>query len=264
MHTKEKCLKIDLPNSLDLPLFHKGPPLSYGPCPSVFYFSVSGEETLQSFPFNQPVEILSKYPVRIFSITLPCHEKHIDKNKALYFWAQELSKNKNIISEFVNKTKSAIDFLIKNEIILENKIAVMALSRGFLPAMHLVSQDKRLNNLLGFAPLIDLGYCKEFQDIKNTNIVNGLNYKNITNNLPEKNIRLYLGNQDTRVGTENGFLLINEISTIALKEKKKPPQAELIITPSIGYMGHGTTPETFKNGAEWILNKILPEKFYDV
>ncbi len=45
---------------------------------------------------------------------------------------------------------------------------------------------------------------------------------------------------------------------MSMSEGKKhhPPEVELFITKSIGQMGHGTAPDTFKQGSEWIVKHI--------
>ena len=51
--------------------FFVGPPLEEGPFPTLIYFALSAEDSLQCDPFNQPVQFLEGLPLRIFSITLP-------------------------------------------------------------------------------------------------------------------------------------------------------------------------------------------------
>ena len=70
-----------------------GPDLSLGPLPTIFYFALSAKESLHQDPFNQPVAVWQTYPVRIFSITLPEHEGHLDPKPArLAFWNEEIAK----------------------------------------------------------------------------------------------------------------------------------------------------------------------------
>ena len=158
-----KYQKIELPNNDSL--LHIGPPLSQGPLPSVFYMAVAAEESLTIPPFNHPVSFLSQSPIRIFSMTLPHHGQNFDKKTALQNWAASFEKGENIILNFTQRVVKALDYLIDNHIILSDKIALMGLSRGFLPAMVLAAKDPRPNILLGFAPLINPLSCKEFPDL---------------------------------------------------------------------------------------------------
>jgi hypothetical protein len=71
--------------------------------------------------------------------------------------------------------------------------------------------------------------------------------------LADKKIRFYIGNKDTRVDTKSCMdlaLSLSDASTL------RSPNIELIMSPSIGLMGHGTGPETFKQGAEWLAKAI--------
>ena len=56
--------------------FFVGPSLEKGPLPTLIYFALSAEDSLQCDPFNRPVQFLEGLPLRIFSITLPGHEIH--------------------------------------------------------------------------------------------------------------------------------------------------------------------------------------------
>ena len=81
-----------------------GPDLSLGPLPAIFYFALSAKESLFQDPFNQPVAVWQTYPVRIFSLTLPEHEGHLEPNQAvLAFWKEEMARGRNPIS-FLKKT----------------------------------------------------------------------------------------------------------------------------------------------------------------
>jgi len=64
---------------------------------------------------------------------------------------------------------------------------------------------------------------------------------------------LYLiGNYDTRVGTEKCFQTIQELTEASIEAGIRTPPVELIIGPSIGHKGHGTPPERFKAGIDWL------------
>jgi hypothetical protein len=44
--------------------------------------------------------------------------------------------------------------------------------------------------------------------------------------------------------------------SIVKHKKTRVAQVELLIYPSIGQMGHGTPPEIFKQGADWIASHL--------
>ena len=74
-----------------------------------------------------------------------------------------------------------------------------------------------------------------------------------------RNVRCYIGNRDMRVGTGACFEFISTLSDTAFEQKISSSPIELIIGPSIGHKGHGTSPEVFRQGAAWMEKKLLGE-----
>jgi hypothetical protein len=73
----------------------------------------------------------------------------------------------------------------------------------------------------------------------------------------DRTIRFYIGNHDTRVGTGECFHFTQSLVEEAVRNQIRSPQIELIITPSIGQMGHGTSKEIFHAGTEWLAQKVM-------
>ena len=235
----------------DITLYHTGPALDYGPLPSFFYFSISGPDSLMLDPFNQPVQFLHGEMIRVFSMTLPGHENGLPAKEAMSLWAEDISKGIDCVGDFLEKAKMAIDFAIREKFVNPHKMATGGLSRGGFIAAHLAARDERFRFLLGFAPLTKLGRIKEFHGMKENTLVRSLDLTHLSHPLSNRHVRLYIGNQDTRVGTHECFEF-----AMSLVEHKKQAQVELFITPSIGQMGHGTPPEIFQQGAQWIAKSI--------
>lgn len=246
---KNQCSALNAaPN---VTLYHTGPALDHGPLPSLFYFSISGPDSLCLDPYNQPIQFLGGKMVRIFSLTLPGHEGNLLAKDAMKVWADDIQKGSNCLTEFLDQASQALEFAIKERFIDPNKLAVAGLSRGAFAAMHLAAREEKFRHILGFAPLTRLSKVKEFQNLQNNPIVNGLDLIHLAENLADRHISLFIGNEDTRVGTRECFDLAEAF--VAAKTKK-PSQVALKIYPSIGNMGHGTPPEIFKEGVNWILS----------
>jgi len=237
-------------------VYMSGPDKSEGPLPSLFYFALSGKESLCLDPFNQPVVFLQGNPLRVFSLTLPGHYKGLDPIKAVAFWEQHLINGQDLITDFVTTTIHTIDELIDEQYIDPSAIGVIGLSRGSFVATHLAARDSRINTMLSFAPLTDLRKLKEFANV-NYSLIQHLDLNAIIPRLINKTIRFYIGNHDTRVDTESCFRFIQNIVNTAFTQKIRSPKVELFITPSIGHRGHGTSPTTFRDGAEWIRHQLL-------
>ena len=152
--------------------------------------------------------------------------------------------------------KSTVDDLLKQNIIDSERLAVAGLSRGAFIAAHAAAAIPEFQWILGFAPLTHLSYAKEFQAISHTPLVQSLSLTHLADSLSERNVRFYIGNHDTRVGTRHCFDLIDTLSQTAHHKRIRSPQIELIIGPSIGHQGHGTSKEVFHHGAQWIAEKL--------
>ncbi len=240
----------------DVTLYHSGPALDHGPLPSFFYFALSGPDSLTLDPFNQPVQFLQGKMIRVFSMTLPGHEANLPATGALSIWANDFEKGIDPIGQFLDSASIALDFAIREKFVDPSRIAVGGLSRGGLIAAHFAARAEKIKFLLGFAPVTKLRYVKEFSHIKEHPLVTSYNLENLSESLAERHTRLYIGNCDTLVRTHSCFDFAMSLVAKAEEKKIRSPQVELFITPSIGRMGHGTPPEIFQQGADWVF-KVL-------
>ncbi len=236
----------------DITLYHVGPPLDLGPLPSFFYFALSGPDTLCLDPFNQPVQFLQGRMIRIFSLTLPGHENHLPATQAIQVWAEDISRGADRIENFLDQTAAAIDFAIREKFVDPAKIAMGGLSRGGLIAAHAAAREERARFLLLFAPVTQLGRAKEFAQLQNHPQVLAYDLERLSDSLCNRHVRIYIGNNDTRVSTRSCFDFAMALTEKAVEKKIRSPQIEMIISPSIGQMGHGTSPEVFRQGARWL------------
>lgn len=240
----------------DLKVSYVGPHLSLGPLPALFYFALSAEDSLSLDPFNQSVVYLSKLPMRIFSLTLPGHENNLPRTHALDVWAKEIASGHNVIAEFIAKLKLTVTTLLNEGFLIPGKLAVSGLSRGAFIATHAAAEISEFHWILGFAPLIKPAFAKEFQEITDLPLVNALSLENLVSKLTDRHLRFYIGNLDTLVGTRLCFDFVENLSQAASENKLRSPQVELIIGPSIGRYGHGTSKEVFHEGAQWVAEKL--------
>jgi predicted esterase len=227
------------------------------PLPCLFYLALSGEESLTLDPYNQPVAFLASENVHIFSFTLPCHGPGFENKEAMECWAKEISEGHDILGEFIEKAHENIQFLIKNKWIDSSRIAVAGLSRGCFVAAHLAAKGNNIQTVLGYAPLIELASLDEFHSLEANPIIEALNLRLCLAELAHRNIRFYIGNRDERVGTRHCFDFIEALAEEALKKRIRSLPFELIIGPSIGHKGHGTSTLTFQNGINWLKEKLL-------
>lgn len=225
-------------------IYHLGPPLSDGPLPAVFYFALSGSDSLTLDPFNQFVQYLEDSPIRCFSFTLPGHGPGLKKENAIHFVAEAFEKGEDLFEPFFESCLENIQYLIDNNWIDPDKIAVAGLSRGGYFASLLALRDERIKTIIAFAPITQISFL----------IPKAAQYDLTCYDFTSKTLRFYIGNRDQRVSTDLCFQFIRQVADQAFEKGIRSPQAELIITPSIGYMGHGTAPSTFQDGANWLIS----------
>lgn len=249
-HNKIHCVSLSVSPGVDL--FHTGPPLDLGPLPSFFYFALSGSDSLCLDPFNQPVQFLQGKGIRIFSMTLPAHEPPFSPQEALKIWAQEYQEQKDPLTDFLEMAQQAIEYTVKSGIADPNKMGIGGLSRGGFIAFHLAARDERLKYLVAFAPLTQLPKAQEFAPLSHLRAIQNLSLDKIIPQICQKHIRIYIGNADRRVGTQECFDFSLNLVEKALEQKIRIPQIEFFMKPSIGFMGHGTALETFSDGALWM------------
>lgn len=231
-------------------LYHSGPSLDLGPLPSFFYFAVSGNDTLQKEPFNQVVEFLHGQMIRVFSMTLPGHEGNLPPTKAIEVWADDYAHKRDPLNDFLDQFEIALSFAIQQKFVDPNKMAIGGLSRGGFVALHAAARDQRMKYVLGLAPLTDLHQVAEFSYLQP--IIPILDLKKVSKQLIHQNIRLYISNHDTRVDTRSCFEFAMSVVESANQHQIRSPKMELILYPPVGHHGHGTPPEIFKAGADWI------------
>ena len=249
-----------IPDIIEAPslpsLYHIGPPLSQGALPAVFYFSLSGSESLTLDPYNQPAIFLSKHSLRVFSLTLPGHEGVHPHPGAISAWNQEIESGVDFISAFVSTCSRAIDFLINRGLVDARYLAAAGLSRGAFVATHLAAKDSRIKTVLGFAPLTKLATLPEFQSTIDYPLHHQLDLLNFVEQLAGKTVRYHVGNRDTCIGTADCFNFIHKLTEVAYTHHHRSPPIELIIYPSVGHKGHGTPPYIFQAGADWLAERL--------
>lgn len=231
----------------DLEIKYIGPDIEQGASPSVIYFSLCAQESLELDPFNQPALYLAGQNLRVFSITLPGHGMGFDKYQGMEYWANHLEKLKS----FIEKAHTFVSHLDKQKLLV-GPLATMGLSRGAFMALQIGTHDK-VGAILGFAPVTDLGSLVEFKGKD----VDHFALKNHYSNLMNKKVRCYIGNRDMRVQTAAAYQFTESLADFAYHQRIRSPSAELFIVPSVGQHGHGTLKPTFEEGASWLKKQIV-------
>jgi len=244
---KLTCTALEITPSVTV--YHTGPALEQGQLPSIFYFALSGPDSLTLDPYNQPVQFLQDHQIRFFSLTLPAHEEGLSPHNALTVWTDEMVKGVDLLHPFFDAVESAVEYVVQQKLADPHKLGVAGLSRGGFVASHVAARDKRFRHILQFAPVTRLEKAKEFHALQNHPILHSLDLFKLAPRIADRNIRLYIGNRDTRVDTRSCFEFAMHLVDHA---HTKFPPISLFINSSIGQYGHGTPPEIFREGANWL------------
>lgn len=225
--------------------------------PALFYLALEGEESLSEHPYNLPTTFFDENSTRVFSLSLPFHEKGQDKYKAISQWAKSFEEDRYELRDFLDNLKETIDYLILNEWIDPLHVAVAGLSRGGFLAAHLAAIHPSIKTLVAFAPVTDLLILEDFshfhENTRLTSKVEHLSLFTLTEKLTHlRHIRFYISNRDEKVSTDSCFRWIRAMADHVHEKRAKHCQVELMITSPIGFKGHGTSEAIFKEGAELI------------
>lgn len=233
--------------------------------PALFYLALEKEESLSLHPYNLPVTFFDA-TLRVFSASLPFHEKNEDKFTAISYWAKSLEEDKYDLRDFLENLKKTIDYLIENHWIDPQYLAVCGLSRGGFLATHLAAMHPSIQTLVGFAPVTDLLVLEDFSHFKdNIRLTAKAEHMSLFFLLEKlthlRHIRFYISNRDEKVATDSCYRFIRALAEHIHEKHTKQCFAELMITSPIGYKGHGTSEAIFKEGAELIKKQF--EGFYE-
>ncbi len=238
-----------------------GPGPEGGRLPAFFYFALSGEESLNLHPYNQPALHLDSGALRIFSFTIPGHEPGMNKFHAMEFWAEQMAAGSYLLEEFFDQTERAILWLINQNLVDPEHVGAGGLSRGGFVATHIAARLPFLHTLLVFAPLTELSQLKEFANLPLERRAAELDLVHLVDHLTHvRNIRFYIGNLDTRVNTDACYRFIRSLAVKGHAKHARHQKIELMLTPSIGHQGHGTAPHIFEEGSLWAKNHLLEKK----
>lgn len=222
MHPTVKPAYSAFPGANTLDIHHFGPPLELGALPALFYFALSGEESLTLDPYNQPARFFAGEQSRVFSFTLPGHGPGFNNQEAMAFWQESMKKEPHFFEDFFEKVLENVHFLIQKGYVAKERLCVAGLSRGGFVATHLAARDPLLKNVVGFAPLTRLGALDEFHG----RIDHPYDLILLADQLIDHRIRFYIGNRDMRVGTRDCMDCILAYTDVSYQKGNRSPEIE--------------------------------------
>ncbi len=236
-----------------------GPTAEEGSLPAFFYLALSGEESLTLHPYSQPPLLIADDSIRVFSFTIPGHGPGLNKFHAMEWWAKEMAAGHYPLENFFDQTHQAILWLIEQGLVDPTRIGIGGISRGGFVATHLATRINSIHTLLGFAPLTCLMQLKEFRGHPALERrASELDLLHLVDHLTHlKHVRFYIGNLDTRVGTDSCYHFIRRLAEKGHEKHARHQKIEMMMTQSIGHQGHGTDRTIFEEGSLWAKRHIL-------
>lgn len=230
-------------------LRYVGPPPEEGPLPAVFYLALGARASLEDLPLAAPAQSLALRGQRVFSLDLPLHEREADPHQALAHWAEQLRQGEDPLARFIEQTLRCIDALWQEGSL--SSVSLMGLSRGGLLAALVCAQSPHVRRLVAFAPLVRLAAARECSDL-HPDLAMQYDLTAHATSLADKEVAVWIGNRDHRVGTEASFEWVSAVAEAQAHHGHRICHAELNLRPSVGLQGHGTSEESFAQGVSWI------------
>jgi hypothetical protein len=244
------------PGLEQLGLRYLGPGPEAGSVPTVFAFALSALMTLEGGAIALPAELLAARGVRVLALDLPHHKEGVDPQTALGQWAHDLQRGVHPMRQWGDGVEVVLEEL--SEAGLFGSLSFYGISRGGLAAAwvatHLNIPEKLvISRLCAWAPLVRLSRGKDFQQIAHLPAVQELDCSRWVERMTPLALKVWIGNLDLRVGVQPSFEWVEGLAQAQQRAGHRLCRSELVIRPSIGHMGHGTCPEAFQEGIEWLL-----------
>lgn len=222
------------------------------PSPTLFIFATNFETSLADPNYARVGHILAQEGYLCVSLDLPSHGEDLRANEpqGLQGWQVRLDNLEDFLPGFLAKVSDVLDHLIRAGFTDPARIAVCGTSRGGFIALHAAAKDSRIQCVAAFAPVTNLAVLKQFQGASENPLVKNYAVTTKAEALASNAVWIMIGNDDTRVNTDDAIALARGIVK-AGSARKKTAQIQLHLMPS---EGHRTPPTAHEDAARWILS----------
>lgn len=231
-----------------------GPPLQNGCHQTILYFALSKKESFFVDPYNQPIEPWKEGNFRIISFDLPFHGEGLDSHRGMDAWQDTFKSVGDPLTPFLDQVEDFIRHFLKEEL-EQSKIGLAGLSRGAFIALNLSRRFSTSLPIVSFAPLLSLERSKEFSTLT-PSLVKEFHPILHIDKICQHRFLFTIGNNDTRVHTEETICLVEALIALAKEKKIRQIPIELHMHLSIGMYGHGTPKKVFLEGARWLIDQL--------
>jgi len=231
------------------------------PAPVLFVMGGAAQQIIENESSNLVGYLLAKHGFLSVALDIPCHgkDRRPGEKEGGDCWRARLEKKEDLLSGFMTRLSTVIDFLIKEGYADPDRLGAAGPSRGGFMALHSAAVEPRLRYAVAFAPLTDLLALREFKGIADPAPARALDVMLLVDKLIDRPVLVSIGHNDERVGTRHAMdfaLRLMELS----KLHKQPmthfwsgDDIKLIVTPSEGATGHSSYRTAHNDAADWIL-----------
>ena len=188
----------------------------------------------------------------------PCHGEDVRPGEPpqLTGWRYRLEHDDNLVSAFNAKTRTVLDFLVKEESADPKRVAVYGTSRGGFLAFHFAASEPRVKAAAAISPVTKLLVLREFHGTSRLEKVKQLDLMRLAPKLAGRAIWLSIGNKDDRVNTDDAIAFTRAL--VAATARPGKPETivpvDLLVGPTAGHTKIERADELL---AEW-LSKHMP------
>src|SRR5688572_16655051 len=137
------------------------------PAPVLFVMGGAAQQIIENESSNLVGYLLAKHGFLSVALDIPCHgkDRRPSEKEGMDCWRARLEKKEDLLSGFMSRLSSVIDFLIKEGYADPDRLGAAGPSRGGFMALHSAAVEPRLRYAVAFAPLTDLLALREFKGI---------------------------------------------------------------------------------------------------
>ena len=232
------------------------------PAPTLFVFGADLRSSLTGVDVNHLGRLLIPHGYLCVSLDIPCHGGDVRPGEAaggLEGWKQRIVKGENLAAPFTKSFSQVLDYLVAEKYTDPAAVAVSGTSRGGYLAFHAGAADPRVKQVIAFAPVTNLAALREFDGAETDERVQAQSPLKIADKLVGKPLWIIIGNDDSRVSTEDCLQFAQEVVRLS-KGKHNPVPVELRIVGTIDHRLHAVPTAQFgqlcaphEEAARWLL-----------
>lgn len=215
------------------------------PRPTLFLFAREADLTLDHPSYNQIGTALQAQGWLIVSLDIPGHGENVQPGETggLTGWAERTAAGEDWVQPFTQTVSQAIDYLIRSEQSLPDRIYAAGLSRGGFLALHAAAADARIKAVVACWPVTDLRALEEFAALHDNPLAAQLRIHTQAAKLSHQPIYILMADHDPRVSTEQAV-------TFAQSVRDAGGRADVDLFPG---NDHLAAPDWGARTARWVL-----------